>query len=112
MARTQIRLLKTLAEFQECERIQRAVWGAVSVASELMLVTQKYGGTVLGGLVDSECVGFVYALPAPRHGRPIHWSPPMAVPGGLSRAGDRMQDEDGSSAARARTGPQVDLLDV
>src|SRR6516225_11276143 len=87
MARTQIRLLKTLAEFQECERIQKAVWGAVSVASELMLVTQKYGGTVLGAFVDSECVGFVYALLARRHGRLIHWSQQMAVREGFRDLG-------------------------
>ena len=87
MARTQVRLLKTLAEFQECERIQKAVWGAVSVASELMLVTQKYGGTVLGAFVDSECVGFVYALLARRHGRLIHWSQQMAVREGFRDLG-------------------------
>ena len=87
MARTQVRLLKRLSEFQECERIQRAVWGAVSVASELMVVTQKYGGAVLGAFVDAECVGFVYALLARRHGRLIHWSHQMAVREGFRDLG-------------------------
>ncbi len=79
MSRAQIRLLKGLAEFQECERIQKAVWGAVGVASELLIVTQKYGGIVLGAFVDGRCVGFLYSFLARRHGRLIHWSHQMAV---------------------------------
>jgi predicted GNAT superfamily acetyltransferase len=87
MARTQIRLLKRPNEFQECERIQKAVWGAVSVASEVMVVTQKYGGAVLGAFVDSQCVGFIYAFLAWRHGRLIHWSHQMAVREGFRDLG-------------------------
>jgi predicted GNAT superfamily acetyltransferase len=79
MARTQIRLLKGPNEFQECERIQEAVWGAVGVASEVMIVTQKYGGAVLGAFVGRKCVGFIYAFLARRGGRLIHWSHQMAV---------------------------------
>jgi len=79
MARVQIRLLKKLSEFQECEWIQKSVWGAVSAASELMVVTQKYGGAVLGAFVDRKCVGFLYAFLARRRGRLIHWSHQMAV---------------------------------
>ena len=91
MARTQIRLLKRPTEFQECERIQKAVWGSVSVASELMVVTQKYGGVVLGAFVDGECVGFIYALLARRHGRLIHWSHQMAVQEGFRDLGIGLQ---------------------
>jgi predicted GNAT superfamily acetyltransferase len=87
MARTQVRLLRRWSEFQECERIQKAVWGAVSVASELMFVTQKYGGTVLGALVDGQCVGFIYAFLAWRHGQLIHWSHMMAVREGFRDLG-------------------------
>jgi predicted GNAT superfamily acetyltransferase len=87
MARTQIRLLKRSTEFQECERIQKAVWGAVSVASELMVVTQRYGGAVLGAFVDNEVVGFIYAFLARRHGRLIHWSHQMAVREGFRDLG-------------------------
>jgi predicted GNAT superfamily acetyltransferase len=87
MARTQIRLLKRSTEFEECERIQKAVWGAVSVASELMVVTQRYGGAVLGAFVDNEVVGFIYAFLARRHGRLIHWSHQMAVREGFRDLG-------------------------
>ncbi len=87
MARTQIRLLKSPKEFQECERIQKAVWGTVGVASEVMIVTQKYGGAVLGAFVDGDCVGFIYAFLARRHGRLIHWSHQMAVREGFRDLG-------------------------
>ena len=79
MLRMQIRLLKSPKEFQACEAIQKAVWGTVGVASEVMIVTQKYGGAVFGAFVDGECVGFIYAFLARRHGRLIHWSHQMAV---------------------------------
>jgi predicted GNAT superfamily acetyltransferase len=87
MARTQIRLLKRWSEFQECERIQKAVWGAVSVASEVMVVSQRYGGLVLGAFVDGKCVGFIYAFLARRRGRLIHWSHQMAVQEGFRDLG-------------------------
>ena len=87
MARAQIRLLERLTEFEECERIQKAVWGAISVASEVMAVTQKYGGAVLGAFVDNECVGFIYAFLARRRGRLVHWSHQMAVRDGFRDLG-------------------------
>ena len=87
MARIQIRLLKRPTEFRECEQIQKAVWGAVSVASEVMAVTQKYGGAVLGAFVGNECMGFIYAFLARRQGRLIHWSHQMAVREGFRDLG-------------------------
>ncbi len=81
-----IRLLKTHREFRECERIQKAVWGTLGVASEVMIVTQKYGGVVLGAFQRGRLVGFLYAFLARRHGRLMHWSHMMAV---LPRFRDR-----------------------
>jgi len=79
MLRAQVRPVKNHEEFRECERIQKAVWGAVGVAAEAMSVTQKYGGAVLGAFVGGHCVGFLYAFLARRRGRLIHWSHLMAV---------------------------------
>lgn len=79
MRRVQIRLLETHQEFRACESIQKAVWGNVGVGGEALAVTQKYGGTVLGAVVDGTIVGFIYAFLARRHGRLIHWSHLMAV---------------------------------
>jgi predicted GNAT superfamily acetyltransferase len=79
MQQVQIRPLKTLQEFYACERIQQIVWGSVGVSGELLSVTQKYGGTVLGSIVNGRVVGFIYAFLARRHGKLIHWSHLMAV---------------------------------
>ena len=87
MTRVQIRLLRTFDEFRACERIQKEVWGTLAVGSELMGVTQKYGGVVLGALVKDKVVGFIYALLARRHGRLIHWSHMMAVREGFRDQG-------------------------
>ncbi|MFB3924334.1 MAG: GNAT family N-acetyltransferase [Terriglobia bacterium] len=82
MPRAQIRLLKTLEEFRACERLQLDVWGSLAVGAELLSVTQKYGGAVVGALVGGRVVGFIYAFLARRHGRLIHWSHMMAVEAG------------------------------
>ncbi len=66
-------------EYRECEQLQRIVWGSISVSSELMSVTQKYGGVVLGVWQGKELAGFLYAFLG-QHGRKlIHWSHMMAV---------------------------------
>jgi predicted GNAT superfamily acetyltransferase len=79
MPRVVIRPLKSHEDLHACERIQEIVWGSVGVSSELMTVTQKYGGAVLGSIVNGRVVGFIYAFLARRHGSLIHWSHLMAV---------------------------------
>lgn len=79
MPRPQIRVLHRVEEFRQCERIQEAVWGNVGVSGELLAVTQKYGGVVLGAVVGKKIVGCLYAFLARRHGKLIHWSHIMAV---------------------------------
>ncbi len=79
MAIIRIRPLKSLEEFRACERIQLEVWGNLGVGSEVMSVTAKYGGAVIGAVARGRVVGFLYAFLARRHGRLIHWSHMMAV---------------------------------
>jgi predicted GNAT superfamily acetyltransferase len=79
MDRAKIRLLTTHEEFRACEGIQMAVWGTLGAGSEVLSVTQKYGGAVLGAIVGRKVVGFVYAFLARYKGRLIHWSHMMAV---------------------------------
>ncbi len=74
-----IRPLKSLEEFRACERLQLEVWGNLGVGSEVMSVTAKYGGAVIGALARGRVVGFIYAFLAQRHGRLVHWSHMMAV---------------------------------
>ena len=73
------RRLRSLYEFRECERLQMEVWGSVGVGSEVLSVTQKYGGVVLGAIAEGKLLGFLYAFLGRYHGRLIHWSHMMAV---------------------------------
>ncbi len=79
MPRVVFRPLKALEEFRACERIQQRVWGNVGVASEVLIVTAKYGGVVLGAFLKGRVAGFIYAFLAERQGERIHWSHQMAV---------------------------------
>jgi predicted GNAT superfamily acetyltransferase len=55
------------------------VWGSIGVSSEVLSVTQKCGGVVLGAIAEGKLVGFLYAFLGRYHGRLIHWSHMMAV---------------------------------
>jgi len=79
MNRFQIRPLQRLEELRQVEHIQNRVWGTLAASSELLTVTAKYGGVVLGALANGRVVGFIYAFLARRHGRLVHWSHMMAV---------------------------------
>ncbi len=69
----------SLEDFRECERIQLEVWGALGEASEVLSVTAKYGGAVIGAFASGKLAGFIYAFSARRRGQWIHWSHQMAV---------------------------------
>jgi predicted GNAT superfamily acetyltransferase len=86
MLTPEVRLLVKHEDFKKCEVVQKSIWGGLSVAAEVMLVTQKTGGAVLGGFVKGRLVGFIYALLARRNGQVIHWSHMMGIlPGYRSR---------------------------
>jgi predicted GNAT superfamily acetyltransferase len=79
MLRPEIKILENAEEFRKCETAQKSIWGGLSVAAEVMLVTQKAGGAVLGAFVKGKLVGFIYALLARRNGQIIHWSHMMGI---------------------------------
>lgn len=79
LVQIEIRRLKNLYEYRDCERLQQEVWGSVAVSSEVLRVTQKYGGAVLGVIAKGKLLGFVYAFLARYHGQLAHWSHMMAV---------------------------------
>ena len=68
MSRLTVRLLETHDEFGQCERIQRSVWGLLNVSREVLYITQKYGGVVLGAFVGPRLAGFLYAFLAQSNG--------------------------------------------
>ena len=74
-----IRPLKDHAEFRQCERLQKEVWGTVAASGEVLFVTQKNGGMILGAFAEKRVVGFIYAFLGRRKGRLIHWSHMMGV---------------------------------
>jgi len=55
------------------------VWGNVGVGSEVLSVTQKYGGVVLGAIAKGKLLGFLYAFLGRYQGWVVHWSHMMAV---------------------------------
>jgi len=79
MPNPEIRLLNEHKEFRDCELAQKSIWGGLSVSAEVMLVTQKFGGAVLGAFVEDKLVGFIYSLLARRNGQTIHWSHMMGM---------------------------------
>src|SRR5579863_6397678 len=79
MPRAEVRLLKNIDEFRQCEVVQTHVWGSPVATRELLTATQKYGGAVIGTLIGGKVVGFIYAFLAQYHGRLAHWSHLMAV---------------------------------
>jgi predicted GNAT superfamily acetyltransferase len=87
LPKLQVRPLKTLGEFQECERIQEEVWGGAGVTAEVISVAAKYGGAVLGAFSGGRMAGFLFAILARRRGRLVHWSHMMAVREGFRDRG-------------------------
>ena len=79
MPRVEFRLLKNVDEYRQCEVVQTHVWGAPGVTREVITAVQKYGGAVIGSVVEGKVVGFIFAFLAQYHGRLIHWSHMMAV---------------------------------
>jgi predicted GNAT superfamily acetyltransferase len=75
-----IRLCHTLAEYEECVRLERAVWGEdVVVPSTIFVVAQHTGGQIIGAFDEPKMVGFTLALPGVRDGEPFLHSHMTAV---------------------------------
>ena len=79
MPHVEVRPLKNIDECRQCERIQALTWGATGVTCEAMIAAAKYGGVLIGTLMDGKVVGFIFAFLAQYHGRLAHWSHMMAV---------------------------------
>src|SRR5690242_19079522 len=65
----EIRACTSNSEFNECVGLQRAVWHFADldiVTPDLLLVTAKTGGQVLGAFDGGRMIGFMYSVPALR----------------------------------------------
>ena len=79
MPTASIRLLRAHSDFQQCEKIQKEVWGAISLSAEPLKVIQDSGGMVLGCFDGDQLLGFISALLAQHQRELFHWSHQMAV---------------------------------
>src|ERR1700687_2643228 len=74
--------LATLPEFAEVVALERRIWGPgydEVVPVPILAVTVKRGGILIGAFADDRLIGFVYSLPAIKHGKPIQWSHMLGV---------------------------------
>jgi predicted GNAT superfamily acetyltransferase len=82
--------LKTLDELSQVVDLERQIWGPgydEVVPVPILTVTVKRGGILIGAFDGDRMVGFVYSLPALRHGRPTQWSHMLGVVEGFRSSG-------------------------
>jgi len=66
----EVRHCSTLAEYEECVRLEHSVWGEeIAVPSALFVVAHHTGGQVLGAFHGGRMAGFTLALAAMRSGK-------------------------------------------
>jgi predicted GNAT superfamily acetyltransferase len=75
-----VRRCSKLAEYEECVRVEHAVWGeAIAVPSAVFVVAHHTGGQVIGAFHQGKMAGFALALAAMRAGKPFLHSHMTAV---------------------------------
>jgi predicted GNAT superfamily acetyltransferase len=75
-----VRHCSKLAEYEECVRLEHAVWGgAIAVPSALFVVAHHTGGQIVGAFHQGKLAGFALALAAMRVGKPFLHSHMTAV---------------------------------
>src|SRR5271154_2657064 len=75
-----VRHCSALAEYEECVRLEHAVWGEeIAVPSAVFVVAHHTGGQIVGGFHEGKMAGFTLALAAMRAGKPFLHSHMTAV---------------------------------
>jgi predicted GNAT superfamily acetyltransferase len=68
MNQIEIRHCSSIPEYEQCVRIEHAVWGEdISVPSAIFVVARHTGGQVLGAFNRGKIVGFTLAIVGTRH---------------------------------------------
>jgi predicted GNAT superfamily acetyltransferase len=76
----EIRHCSALAEYDECVRVEHAVWGEeIAVPSAVFVVAHHTGGQVVGAFHEGKMAGFTLSLAAMRAGKPFLHSHMTAV---------------------------------
>jgi predicted GNAT superfamily acetyltransferase len=95
-----VRHCSTLAEYEECVRLEHAVWGEdIAVPSAVFVVAHHTGGQVVAAFHKGKMAGFTLALAATRAGKPFLHSHMTAVlpefrDGGIGRRLKLFQRQD------------------
>ena len=75
-----VRPCSNLAEYEECVRLEHAVWGdAITVPSAIFVVAHHTGGQVVGAFHEGKMAGFTLSLAAVRAGKSFLHSHMTAV---------------------------------
>lgn len=78
-----IRRVSSLAEYDECVRMQHETWGeqfTESVSATVLRITQEMGGVTAAAFrADGYMLGFVFGITGVRSGELAHWSDMLAV---------------------------------
>lgn len=76
----EIRNCHTLAEYEECLRLEQVTWGTgILVPTAIFVVAQETGGQIIGAFASREMVGFTLALAGIHEGKPSLHSHMTAV---------------------------------
>ena len=76
----EIRNCHTLAEYEECLRLEQLTWGTgILVPTAIFVVAQETGGQIIGAFAGREMVGFTLALAGIHEGKPSLHSHMTAV---------------------------------
>jgi len=78
-----IRTLTTADELRQVFDLEQTIWGYESIEDSvpviMLLVSVRTGGLVVGAYDGNRLVGFAYALPGIRDGKPFQWSHMLGV---------------------------------
>ena len=79
----ELRALTTADEFRRVFALEQEIWGYESIEDSvpvtMLLVSARIGGLVTGAFDRGRMVGFAYALPGLRDGKPFQWSHMLGV---------------------------------
>jgi predicted GNAT superfamily acetyltransferase len=80
MDQIEVRHCSSIAEYEECVRIEHITWGEdISVPSAIFVVAHHTGGQVLGAFEEGKMIGFTLAIAGARHGKAFLHSHMTAV---------------------------------
>ena len=78
-----IRTLTTAEELRQVFYLEQTIWRYESIEDSvpviMLLVSVRIGGLVIGAYDEDRLVGFAYALPGIRRGKPFQWSHMLGV---------------------------------